>query len=69
MPLMFDFEFGFFFFFFFGGGGGGVDIWNIFSTEIVTYPRGHHFRLYCKFGNFREDFIIAKLRGCGVSRK
>ena len=24
---------------------------------------------YCKFGNFREDFIFAKLRVCGVSRK
>ena len=24
---------------------------------------------YCKFGNFREDFIFAKLRACGVSRE
>ena len=24
---------------------------------------------YCKFGNFREDFIFAKLRICEVSSK
>ena len=27
------------------------------------------FGTYCKFGNFREGFIFAKLRRCGVSQK
>ena len=47
------------------------------SSESILVKTPHcrkshvmaHIMWYCKFGNFREGFIFAKLRVCGVSRK
>ena len=53
------------------GGGGGVGVHYLLMPSYLNIKgiHGKVYRrdIYCKFGNFREDFIFAKLRICEVS--
>ena len=44
-----------------------LEIYCHMSSGNDAFSRADNKYYYCKFGNFREDFIFAKLRTCEVS--